>query len=323
MSTNADQPAEQPIVNQQTAMLLRWRIPLLAAFFGPAIYFASEHDYVLAALCGGAGIAAFSGYRVGAVYMFTTIAAFTAAIAYAPSIGQAQEHRFTEWFGTTGLANRFLSIGVVGIAITLMLSSLVILLTGKILDRRPRLDSLNRWLGFGIGGLEGLAAMVFFLGGMLMVEPMEQARATQRAPDDVRGRMVSKFILATAENTRASRIGPTLERYNPLVRVPQLNKIQEVQQSVQVLSDPAKINGLLHHPSIEQLQRRPEVRHAMQQLHADPEIKDILRSGRPMDRAMAMTLLNHPAVLELVDQPGFMEEATKLLRATSLFPGGR
>ncbi len=30
-----------------------------------------------------------------------------------------------------------------------------------------------------------------------------------------------------------------------------------------------------------------------------------------MDRTMAMTLLSHPAVLELVDQPGFMEEAAE------------
>jgi uncharacterized membrane protein required for colicin V production len=323
MTTNADQAIDQPAAPKQTGMLLRWRLPLMVLFFGPAIYFASAGDYVLAAVCGAAGIAAFSGYRVGAVYIFTTIAAIAAAIAYAPSIGQTQEFRFTQWFGTTGLANRFLSIGVVGLLITFVLSSVVILLLRRMLAKRPRLDSLNRWLGFSIGGLEGVAAIVFFLGGMLIVEPIEQQRAELRDPADVRGRMLSKFILATAEKTRESRIGPMLETYNPFVRVPQLNRIQEVQQSVQVLSDPAQIEGLLHHPSIEQLQRRPEVRQAMQKLNSDPEIKDILHSGRPMDRTMAMTLLSHPAVLELVDQPGFMEEAAKVMQATNLFPHGR
>ncbi len=318
-----DQLTDQPAVPKQTGMLLRVRLPLMAVFFGPAIYFAMDGDYVLAALCGGAGFAAFSGYRVGAIYIFTTIAAFSAAIAYAPSIGQAQEFRFSQWFGTTGLANRFLSIGVVGLVITFVLSSLVILLLGRMLEKRPRLDALNRWLGFSIGGLEGLAAMIFFLGGMLVVEPTEQARAELRDPADVRGRMLSKFILATAEKTRESRVGPVLETYNPFTRVPQLNRIQEVQQSVQVLSDPAKIEGLLHHPSIEQLQRRPEVRQAMQKLNSDPEIREILHSGRSMDRTMAMTLLSHPAVLELVDQPGFMAEAAKVMQATSLFPHGR
>jgi hypothetical protein len=135
--------------------------------------------------------------------------------------------------------------------------------------------------------------------------------------------MLSKFILAPAEKTRESRVGPVLETYNPFTRVPQLNRIQEVQQSVRVLSDPAKIEGLLHHPSMEQLQRRPEVRQAMQKLNSDPEIKNILHSGRSMDRTMAMTLLSHPAVLELVDQPGFMEEAVKVMQATNLFPHGR
>jgi hypothetical protein len=221
------------------------------------------------------------------------------------------------------LANRFLSIGVVGLVITFAVSSLVILLLGRLLRKRPRLDSLNRWLGFSVGAVEGLAAMVFFLGGLLIVEPMERERAELRDPADVRGRMLSKFILVTAEATRESRIGPVLETYNPFIRVPQLNRIQEVQQSVQVLSDPAKIEGLLHHPSMEQLQRRPEVRQAMQKLNSDPKISDILRSGRSMDRTMAMTLLSHPAVLELVDQPGFLEAASRVMQATNFFPHGR
>ncbi len=147
------------------------------------------------------------------------------------------------------------------------------------LEKRPRLDSLNRWIGFSIGGLEGLVAIVFFLGGMLIIEPMERERSGAARPADVRGRMLSKFILATAEKTRASRIGPVLETYNPFTRVPQLNRIQEVQQSVQVLSDPAQIEGLLHHPSMEQLQRRPEVRQAMQKLNSDPAIKRYLAFG--------------------------------------------
>ncbi len=323
MKINAVPTTEQPLEQQPTGMLWRWRLLFTALFFGPAIYFVSEADYVLAALCAGAGFAAFSGYRVGAVYIFTTIAALTAAIAYAPSIGQAQEFRFTQWFGTTGLANRFLSIGVVGLAITLVLSSLVILLLGKLLKKRRRLDSLNRWVGFGVGAAEGVAAIIFFLGGLLIVEPMERERADLRDQADVRGRTLSKFILATAESTRASRIGPVLETYNPFIRVPQLNRIKEVQQSVQLLSDPAKIEGLLHHPSIEQLQQRPEVRQAMQKLNSDPKVSDILHSGRSMDRTMAMTLLSHPAVLELVDQPGFIEAASRVMQATNFFPAGR
>jgi hypothetical protein len=33
---------------------------------------------------------------------------------------------------------------------------------------------------------------------------------------------------------------------------------------------------------------------------------------------MAIVLLNHPAVLELVDEPGFIEEARKVIRGTNL-----
>lgn len=307
----------------KAGMLWRWRLLFTAAFFGPAVYFVTESDYVLSAICATAGFAAFSGYRVGALYMVATIAALTAAIAYAPAIGQAHEFRFTQWFGTTGLSNRFLSIGVVGVVMSLVLSTFTIVCVGKVLKRSPRLDSLNRWTGFAVGGVEGLAAVVLFLGGLLLVEPAEKERAALRDPTDLRGQMLSKFILATAEQTRASRIGPVLQEYNPFIRVPQLNKIEEVQQSVQVLSDPEKIQDVLHHPSMVQLQNRPEVRQAMQKLKADPEIRDILHSGRTMDRTMAMTLMNHPVVLELVDQPGFMDAASKVIRATNLLPVGR
>ena len=58
---------------------------------------------------------------------------------------------------------------------------------------------------------------------------------------------------------------------------------------------------------------------AFQKVIEDPEIRSALHSGRSMDRSMAMMLLNHPAVLELIDQPGFIESATKAIRGTRMF----
>lgn len=301
-----------------TGMRLLWRLVFCVLFFGPAIYFATDHDYVTAACCAVAGASAFGGYRAGAVSIVTMLLAITTAIAFAPSIGQSQEARFAQWFSTTGLTNRFLAIGVAGALISLIASSLLIMIGGRILKGRPRLDRLNRWIGFGIGGLEGVAATAIFLGGLLILEPIEQERAELRDPGDMRGTLVSKFILTTSEKARASRIGPVLVAYNPFTRIPRLNKVQEVQQSVQVLSDPVKIEGLLHHPTITELQQRPEVRKAVDKLTSDPEIQQILRSGRKMDRSMAMTLLSHPAVMELIDQPGFLEQASKAIESTRL-----
>ncbi|KKK73167.1 hypothetical protein LCGC14_2896540, partial [marine sediment metagenome] len=153
---------------------------------------------------------------------------------------------------------------------------------------------------------------------LFVIDPIENAHAQSRSADDTRRQFLSKAISTTTEYTRASRLGPIIDQYNPFVRIPSLNKLEEVQKSVRVLSDPRKIDRLLKHPSIQQLQRRPEVRAVVRKLNDDPEIRNVLRSGRRMDRSMAMTLLNHPAVLELIDQPGFMEEATKVIRDADL-----
>ena len=78
------------------------------------------------------------------------------------------------------------------------------------------------------------------------------------------------------------------------------------------------MNDVFGHPSILNLQQRPEIQKAVAELRSDESINDILTSGKPMDRSAAMTLLNHPAVLNLVDQPGFMEHADKAMEAAGL-----
>jgi hypothetical protein len=235
----------------------------------------------------------------------------------APSIGRAHEFRFEEWFGTTGLTNRILTISTIGILISLAVTTVWFIVTRLILLSRPRVDTMNRWVGFAIGGLEGAVAVMLFLGGMLILEPIERDRAEKRAAIDAEGPAVSDWILGISDGIYRSKLGPTIIANNPFKKIPQLNKVAEVQQSVQVLSDPEKIDELIHHPSIRKLQQRPEMRRAVDRLNGDPSIQEVLRSGRPMDRAAVMTLMNHPAVLELIDQPDFLEEAYKVIQQTS------
>ena len=266
------------------------------------------------------GLASFSGYKMGAASILGTLVAISVAIALAPSIGRAQEFRFEQWFGTTGLTNRILTIGTVGIFISLAVTLVWFIVTRLVVLNRPRVDTTNRWIGFAIGGLEGAVAVLLFLGGILILEPIERDRAQRRDPSDTRGRMVSEWILGITDGVYRSQIGPAIIANNPFKKIPQLNKVAELQQSVQVLSDPTKIDEMIHHPSIIKLQERPEMRRAVDRLNGDPSIQEVLRSGRPMDRAAVMTLMNHPAVLELIDQPDFLEEAYKVIQQTSQQP---
>ena len=303
---------------RSTSMRFGRRLFLTLIFLGPALYFVSDGDLVMAAVCLAAGLAAFGGYRTGAAYIIAMVAAATVAIAFAPSIGLTQEWRLSQWLGTTGLTNRLLSVGLVGLLMTLLILFTVSLLLSRFFARRPRLDALNRWLGFGLGAVEGVVAIVLFLGGMLVIEPIELRQRAFREAGDVRGQVVSRFILSTSAHTRDSRIGPAIVAFNPFTRIPSLNKVEEIQQSVRVLSEPSQIQRLLEDPAMKQLQQRPEMRRAMSQLQSDPELQDILSSGKPIDRQTVFTLMNHPAILELLDQPGFLEEATKVMRTTTI-----
>ena len=97
--------------------------------------------FIIVAVCAVSGFTAFSGFRLGAVAILGSIGAIAAAIEYAPSIGYSQEVRFTHWFGTTGLLNRFLCVGVAGLAITLGVTGVVMCLAGK----APVIE--NAWTG--------------------------------------------------------------------------------------------------------------------------------------------------------------------------------
>jgi uncharacterized membrane protein required for colicin V production len=299
---------------------MSWRCRLLfgVLFFGPALYFKFDGDVILSVVCAVAGLAAFGGYRAGAASILALIVGFAVAIAYAPAIGLAQEWRLSQTLGTTGLTNRFLSIAIAGLLIGAIVVCVVTWLLRRVFDRRPQLATLNRWIGFGFGAAEGVVAMVFFLGGMLVIEPIEREVGKRRDANDARGQKVSRFVLATTDLTRESLLGPTIAAYNPFVRIPSLNKVEQIQRSVQVLGDPTQIDQLLEHPSIQELQQRPEMRHAMEQLRSDAELNEILHSGRPMSAEAMMTLMNHPAVLDLIDQPGFVEEAMKLIRSSTV-----
>lgn len=299
-------------------MPLKWRLCFTTSVVGSAVYFGYHGDVVLAALITVIGLAASSGFRMGAIAIVASVVSLGAAIVYAPELGCQQEWRFTAWFGTTGLLNRLLAVGTVALILSALTTTAVLLLAGWVFRSRPRLDRANRWLGFGIGAAEGVLIASMLLGGVLVLEPLERQRIDRGVPQTDWGARLSGWILTAADHTRTSRVGPWVERYNPLIHVPQLNKLPEVQQSVLVLSDPEKIQKLLDHPDVQALRKRPEVQTAYDQLIADPRIRHALYSGERMTQTTAMLLLNHPAVLELIDQPGFVEAARETIRSTQL-----
>ena len=85
--------------------------------------------------------------------------------------------------------------------------------------------------------------------------------------------------------------------------------------------DPAKVNTLLDQPGIQALRNREDVAEAFAQLNKDPEIQELLKSNSPASKELAIKLLNHPAVLDLLDQAAFRAAAMSAFRHT-VMPSG-
>ncbi len=283
-------------------------------FFGPATYFGFQGDVIAAAMCSIAGMSGFAGYRAGAFSIFAWTMALISAFVLAPSIGMENAHRFTQWFGLTGLANRFLSIGVVGLLIGGFIMASLEYVMGRVVRRRQSLDRWNRRLGFTLGVAQGVFGLACFIGGMLMMEPIELKRVDRRTTDDPSSRFASNVILSTADSTRQSVLGPYLVRYNPVAMIPAINRVEEFNRTAEVLSDPLKMGMLLNAPEIQLLRQRPQIQSLVDQLQTDPTVREMVESGHSMTPSAAMKLLNHPAIMQLVDQPGFLEEASKAIQ---------
>lgn len=287
-----------------------WLI-LLGLLGSATAYFWSQGDLLAATTLVAITIAGFSGYRVGALKLVGFIGGVAVAIAYAPILGRTLEPQFAEWLGTTGLSNRMLSIGLVGIGITLVATIVFALISRSLFTERPRLDACNRWLGFGIGAVQGVAVMLIIVGGLLVLEPTVKKRVAAR--DSVPNKFsltVAERVLDVTEQTRSSAFGEAVVANNPFEKVPQLAKVQK---SVRVVSDPDRLNQLIHQPSRDKHEFSPAISSAIDKLSADPEIQQVLESGKPVTHQTIMSLMNNPAILELLDDPNFLSEITKLI----------
>lgn len=285
-------------------------MPMVGLFSAGISYFWMKEDHVTASALGIVMIAGLSGYRIGAMRLAGFLGGAAAAVALAPTWGKALEPKIAEFLGTTGLTSRVLSIGTVGIGITIGAMILMAVLSRMVIYDRPGLEALNKWLGFAFGGVQGAGIALMLLGGIMTVEPMAKTRLKSQDGNNALARGVSKRIVEVAAQTRKSQVGPLVATYNPFKHIPQLSGMQ---RGAQLVRDPQRLNRLIDSPKIEQLKHKPEMRRAMDSLAADAEIQDILRSGKQIDAQAAMSLMSNPTIMKLLDDPSFVGEMSKVL----------
>ena len=217
------------------------------------------------------------------------------------------------------MTNRIACIGAVGLGVMFGVALLAANLSRMICRNRPMLQQLNRMAGFAFGGAQGALVTLLLLGGILVVEPMAKLRVARRDADTTFARTVAKRVIDVATMTRQSCLGSLIHTYNPFGRVPQLKRVIH---RAQLASDPHKLNELLQHPSMNTLRENSSIRSALDSLASDPQIRRTIESGEPLDQQTALALMNNPALLELLDQPEFINQMSQILDETNTDTNG-
>ena len=285
-------------------------LPCLALFGIPAAVCAWQGDYVLAAVLALVGFGCMTGFKVGAVKALALVAGIAAAVWFAPQWTGDLELKLTQWLSTTGLTNRLLSLGLISFGLITITVFVVACISGWIFKRSPGVGSLNRGVGFLMGGVEMAVVALALLGGLFVVQPMLPTVTREEAPVQYALNLgVSKVL----EHTQSSYVGPMVEQYNPFVKLPQLNCFAHIQKTVAVLQDPIAVKRLINDPRIQALQQDTKMQEAIAMLKSDETINEVLRSGGLVDRKKIMAVMNSPVVLHLLDQPGFLAEASTVI----------
>ena len=122
------------------------RLFTIVAAVGGMGYFGMEHDYFGVAAVGLIAFGAFTGFRTGLSRIGATLVGFAVAFMFAPQFGMEHEAHFSNWLGTTGLLNRFIAVGVIGLLLSGATAVVLMFISGRIMRRRPGLAATNHWL---------------------------------------------------------------------------------------------------------------------------------------------------------------------------------
>jgi hypothetical protein len=71
---------------------------------------------------------------------------------------------------------------------------------------------------------------------------------------------------------------------------------------------------MLANPEMLRLKADPRIQRSIRALQTDPEISKLLRGDRPLDTSAIIVLMDNQKLLELLDQPGFIESARRALK---------
>jgi uncharacterized membrane protein required for colicin V production len=241
----------------------------------------------------------------GAAEVFGVVVAMVVAVLLAPPLGRALEGVTHSIAGTGGIANRMLSMAIVALVITVSLAGIVGMVARRWLKRRPTWSAANKYVGAGLGLVEGVFIAALLLWSLLVLEPIAQS---QVAAGDASPNPVARRVLGVAQAARASSFSGLAQATNPL---PDMDIVALIGDFAAITSHPEARDHLLNSEPIQMIQKLPSLQAALDEVKNDPALANLVNAeGLTTDDVNAF--LNSPTILRIIDRGDAMRELKPL-----------
>jgi uncharacterized membrane protein required for colicin V production len=286
---------------------------LIVGSLGAIVGFSwSAKDYVAAAVVGVMAMSGLWGYYFGAMRILSPAGGLLAAYYVAPPTGSWIAARLQGSVSMSPSHTQIMSLIGAALAVVFIFSALAKVLSRRWSEHSGCFESGNQSLGFGLGAAQGFVGVFMLLSAAVTMAPVADERLEQAANkgQEALARAVAQQIVRIAEQTQHSTLAPLIARYNPFEHIPHL---KQMKHSVAAIQDPQVFARIAEHPALTRLQEKPSVRAALETLANDPELREIAVSGKAMTGETAWSLLDNPAIANLLTQPELLRDIAQAI----------
>lgn len=266
--------------NETSGADRRLRLIVAGCVLGVCIVGALLGGPVVAIVAVIAGACTLQGlWRGASEIVGVLVGMFVAAFLCRP-LGRAMEGAVSSLCGTSGLTNRFVSVGLVALLVSATIS-----IAASVAFKRfwkAKLGAWMRWnylVGAGLGLIEGAILSMLVLWTPLFVEPIARAEVSldqQLGRSNEEGENVmARRAASWATAVRESALGSVAIATNPTAASP---IVQLLEDFVAVSNDEEAMEHFVSSEPLQRLKNLPSVGEAIRRLEADPELTGLIKS---------------------------------------------
>jgi hypothetical protein len=248
------------------------------------------------------------GCWLGASRVAAAIIGMLAALVLAAPVGKALEGMCASVAGLSGLANRLLSIGVAGVLVIIVVSTVISFPLTRMMRKRPLWRRCDRVIGGGLGMVEGAILGMLVIWTILVAEPIlaRNLAEANRPGSNLRPHRMSGALVSAAQVARESAVGRAIGASNPLKEMRIITLLHDAQT---VLTNQRSREAFLNHPAIAQLRHRESVQRVVDTLAAEAQLVN-LEDGLSAQEVRA--LLESPKLLAALDETNLLAELSPM-----------